>query len=66
MAKSYALYLAAKMCRYGSLININPSASFTLVGLSLLERLIRLERNILELKSFAKASFKAQYVPVLF
>ena len=24
MAKSYPLYLAVEMCRYGSLININP------------------------------------------
>ena len=26
MAKSYPLYLAVKMCRYGSLIDIYPSA----------------------------------------
>ena len=26
VARSYSLYLAVKMCRYGSLININPSA----------------------------------------
>ena len=26
MAKSYLLYLAVRMRRYGSLININPSA----------------------------------------
>ena len=28
VAKYYPLYLAVKMCRYGSLIYINPSGSY--------------------------------------